>query len=692
MYGEIYTIPFKSIDEVSYKVVIEKDGFIGSSTELIGAESPFISEVSLDSPLLPLRLGSATLKIFGGDYLQNLFTPNPQGVRVKLLKNNIIEWLGFVTNDTYSQDYSNIEFVYDIELVNPLSTLKFKKFVLQDDIITIYQLIVDAIKATNSEIRKLYLPASITNTLNENIYELIFIASYNFIDEQGKEMTYYEILEHIAKYFGLTITIDKDIVYFLDYIGIGKGYNSYYGYTFNSNGTITKDITTIPLTNTNTIQTLGYTGDSSTLQINSGKNTIKVVGSLYDIDKILPDYDNEETIFHSMITEKRTVKNDGDYTAFLRFYKQPKFIYYSYLYNGTDFTTIENPYFLTTNALGAGFIRTTEFKDTDAPNQLSFTDELIVKAYNDIPSAKNGIRLHQNLKLFSMKSERRYIFHNKVHFIISMDYKVCKTMFDAEKTEVIVDESNRILPVELKINNLYYNGTNWTTTPSKFYINFKMAKGSYRYGQYYTVENKNTYDLGLGDVSGWVIKAPESITIGKVEFSIYGSPTYVYSNTDAFGDHYSFFKNIKVDYAIKDTNNIYNDWRSKDKDKGDIIYENVISDNYVDESAEIGINICSYPEQYNKLCFSTTFINDSTFQYLKYTPLNIFELPEKVLINKVINYLKDPKFEVSIPINNKVIYPYTLITDSNLAGKTFIYAGNEIDYEFERNTIKLIEI
>ena len=59
-----------------------------------------------------------------------------------------------------------------------------------------------------------------------------------------------------------------------------------------------------------TIQTLGYTGDSSTLQINSGKNTIKVVGSLYDIDKILPDYDNEETIFHSMITEKRTVKND----------------------------------------------------------------------------------------------------------------------------------------------------------------------------------------------------------------------------------------------------------------------------------------------------------------------------------------------------------------------------------------------
>ncbi|WP_019539795.1 hypothetical protein [Proteiniphilum acetatigenes] len=91
MYREIYNLPFKSINENSYKVVIEKDGFTGSSTELIGAESPFTIETSLDNPLSPFRLSTATLRIFGGDYLQNLFTSNPQGVRVKLLKNNQIE-------------------------------------------------------------------------------------------------------------------------------------------------------------------------------------------------------------------------------------------------------------------------------------------------------------------------------------------------------------------------------------------------------------------------------------------------------------------------------------------------------------------------------------------------------------------------------------------------------------------------
>jgi hypothetical protein len=91
MYGQIYTLPFKSIEENDYLVVIEKDGFTGTSTELTGSTSPFTVETSLDSPLSTYRLSTATLKIFGGDYLQNLFTPNPQGVRVKLLKNGFVE-------------------------------------------------------------------------------------------------------------------------------------------------------------------------------------------------------------------------------------------------------------------------------------------------------------------------------------------------------------------------------------------------------------------------------------------------------------------------------------------------------------------------------------------------------------------------------------------------------------------------
>ena len=91
MYKQIYTIPFKSIEENSYNIIIEKKGFAGSSEELTGASSPFVVEVDLESPLKPFRLSTATLSVYGGDYLQSLFTPNPQGVRVKLLKNGSVE-------------------------------------------------------------------------------------------------------------------------------------------------------------------------------------------------------------------------------------------------------------------------------------------------------------------------------------------------------------------------------------------------------------------------------------------------------------------------------------------------------------------------------------------------------------------------------------------------------------------------
>ena len=230
MYKQIYTIPFKSIEENSYNIVIEKKGYDGTSTELVGASKPFVVEDYTDFIFSPFKLSSATLSIFGGDYLRDLFTPDPQGVRVKLLKNGNIEWVGFVTNDTYSQDYSNPEFVYEIELVNPISTLKYKKFESNLKISTFIQLIKDAIEETNSEIKTLYLSSSYTDSSNNNVYKYIKVLSNNFIDEQDEPMTYYEILEEIAKYLGLTISVKGDSVYFIDYTALGKDFNDYYKY------------------------------------------------------------------------------------------------------------------------------------------------------------------------------------------------------------------------------------------------------------------------------------------------------------------------------------------------------------------------------------------------------------------------------------------------------------------------------
>ena len=253
------------------------------------------------------------------------------------------------------------------------------------------------------------------------------------------------------------------------------------------------------------------------------------------------------------------------------------------------------------------------------------------------------------------------------------------------------------VPCILKVGNYIYNGTSWEiinglNNDKPFYIDIPLKKDEDAFGAYKSVPNTNSFLLGIGDLSGYIVNPLPVMTSGICEFTICqpkGSKTIDHGNL--WNERYHYIKGIELAYAVSNTDNIYNDW-AENKKKNDVVYENVISDTYVEEADEIELKICSYPDNYKKLCYSSTYIGSDYLKTLKYTPLAISDLPEKILINKVIEYYKTPKYQVSIPINNKLVYPYTLITDSNLSGKTFLYAGNEIDYEYEKNTINLIEI
>lgn len=689
MYGQIYTLPFKSIEENDYLVVIEKDGFTGTSTELTGSTSPFTVETSLDSPLSPYRLSTATLRIFGGDYLQSLFTPNPQGVRVKLLKNGSVEWIGFVTNDVYSQDYSSVEFEYEIELVNPLSTLKYKKFVNNGDLVTFYQLVVDSIKATNSEIKKLYLSTSITNSLNQNIYELISTASANYIDEQDEPMKYYEILEEIAKYLCLTITIDKDSVYFIDYTGISKGYNQYYEYTFDSSYVVSKTANPITLSNSNTIQLLDYSGDSSTLQINSGKNKVKVTCSLYDIDELIPSFDDEGTEFRQMVEQTQAVGEDT-YKKIIRTYASNKITFHKYMPSMNWLETANKEPVLIGDdylfpMLGSGFVKYVEFPIEETPSSLDFDNRIIVQR----KSPATGLTLSSINKIFSFKSSRSMVFTPSVNFAINFDIASFGAInsFGASTTTFDVD-TIKYVKVMLRIGQNWYNGTSWQTTETTFNVPIDCKEGSPVFQNFFSVKNTVVYEDGFRDMEGYLINSVSQTVFGDVELVFYDS----YIKLDNMNTpNIVYFKDIKLKSAIPNDQVIYDDWIDEEN-SNDAVYENVISDDYVEEADEIELKICTFPEGYTKLNYSSTFTSSDYLKTLLYSPLTLTDRPENIIINKVVGYYTNPKFQVTIPVINKPIYPYSLITDSNLSGKKFIYAGNEIDYEFEKNNITLIEI
>ena len=219
----------------------------------------------------------------------------------------------------------------------------------------------------------------------------------------------------------------------------------------------------------------------------------------------------------------------------------------------------------------------------------------------------------------------------------------------------------------------------------------EIKEGNQTLNVYYPIKNTNTFDKGIGNIEGYTFKAPDFTIVGDIELTLFSIDTVIYfrANNPPRVDGFHYYRDIEVAYGIPNEQSVYDDWKDKDSD---MIYENVIDDEYVEEADEIELKICTFPENYNKLCYSSTYINNDLLVDLKYKPFNIIDKPEHIIIERIISYYNKPKFNVSLTLNNTELKPYTKITDNNLSGKKFIYAGNEIDYELEKNNITLIEI
>ena len=163
-----------------------------------------------------------------------------------------------------------------MEAVAALSTLKYKNFDLTADFVSFSEIINKAIEYSGYS--GYYLTNSITAD-TESFYSLR-IASANFFDELGEAMTYYEVLEEIAKYAGCCFTPYGDKLYFLDYRAIKEGYNSY----------ITEQGTAV-ISDLKDVRE--YKGTGTKLSRIAGKNKATVNCSLYELDDLLPIFDDE---------------------------------------------------------------------------------------------------------------------------------------------------------------------------------------------------------------------------------------------------------------------------------------------------------------------------------------------------------------------------------------------------------------
>jgi len=705
-YGTKYKVPFKSISNIDYEILIDVQDYVGAITELTGGANPISIETDTDDVLVPIRASKATVSVFGSDYLQDLYTSNPQGIKVTLKKGASVEWLGYMTPDTFSQDFSKPDFIYDMECVSALNTLKYKKFAETGAKITFLQLIKNA--ALLAGYTELYLTTSITDASSGNVYANSSVAVANFYDELDEPMNYFEILEEVAKYLVCSTFVPyKNALYLLDYKAIKAGLNQYYKY----NPATTDAPLTVTLADVVTTQSLGYTGTGATLSRIAGKNKATVNCSLYEQDNILPEFNNEgsefvrtDEVMETYTEGKETVTKLG----FIRHYNHPKYTFYKYIFPGGNVAVNENSDALNTTEAGTGFVRTADYDAKVIPNKLSFDDEVLVRAFETTSS--NGIPLTTG-KLISLKSAKSIYFTPGSYFCLSFSMKFIANIpgetfgHDAFQPRTLTTpkwQNTGELNVKcmLKTEKYIYNGTIWIALTGNegttFDAPIPVIKDEAVSGSYLSVKNTNRFTLGLPDMTGLLINPLPVTTAEKIELTIM-MPQYTETLLGAMAITqfpYLYIKDIKFETGTTDTQNIYDDWVKGD-DKKDVVYENLISDDYIEEADEIDLKLCT-KQPGTKLSLSsvinTTSYNVDGYQVLLYSgALNVSDQPENLILQKVVSVFSNPRFVINPTVTNG-LKPYSLITDGGLSGVTFVNCGGSEDVQMESVETNLIEI
>ena len=704
-YGTKYKVPFKSISDTDYEILIDVQDYTGAITELTGGATPITIETDSDDVLAPIRASKATVSVYGSDYLQDLYTSNPQGIKVRLMKGTDLEWLGFMTPDTFSQDFSRLEFIYDMECVSALNTLKYKKFAETGSKITFLQLIKNA--ALLAGYTELYLTTAITDASSGNVYANSSVAVANFYDELGEAMNYYEILEEVAKYLVCSTFVPyKNALYLLDYKAIRNGLNQYYKY----NPATTDAPLTVTLSHVVSTQDLGYTGTGATLSRIAGKNKATVNCSLYEVENVIPEFDDEQTTFSRVenytetYTEgKETVTKKG----IIRYFNQPKFTFYKYQFSEgvTIITEHTDPIALT--EIGSCFVRTTDYDNANKPVKLEFENEVLVRAWDSIGDAATKHIPFNTGKVITMKSERYTMLNADTYMCINFGMRflaTVPTMPNGTGTDpfqpriMSKDRSNSedlLFPAscQLKCGNFIYNGTTWETLTLQnqgtvFRVDLDMKAGQPYYGTLFSVKNTNDFSTGLNELSGYIVNPPTGMIIGEIEFTINNNNLSNAAMMNIYNTRYFYIKNIELGIATRDMEGIYGDW-VKDGQKNDVIYENLISNDYVEEADEIDLKICTAQE--GKICYSSTLTATGYQGYIKSLSLNKTDIAENLILEKVVSIFSKPRFVINPTVKNG-LKPYSLVTDGGLAGVSFVYCGGEEDILMESVTTNLIQL
>lgn len=665
--GLRYRIPFKDSDNNAYEVLVYRADYTGEVKELTGAPSCFVvSGTDEDFMYVPVRGTTATINVVDSELLLDLYSINNHYAAVKLMKNGVLEWTGYIKPEQFTQPYVNVATSVGVECVGALATLEHIEYKTQTvtGYITMMELMRYMIASANGGYRGVYIPNVYgrTSAMAGNVLNDILLCEENFTSE---EMNLMEVMEAVCKFLNWTLYEHGGYLWFVDadWNGTYRMYDEALTMGFDTKG---KEVL---------VQNVGYNGsDGNTLDVVHGYNkaSVKSVNNVFD--EVIPEEPFE--ILDVVQTWEWSEEEKEDALRAVRKFKKPmlwEMYYYDHHMNALTQEQIAQMD-INTDVVGAvecadlGY-RITEKDGAWVPKDKEFNWEDTIKVrlsmYEYIITGGND-----KYKAFTVKGVNS-VWKDGA-FGVSMNIRYTTGPEMVYTAQVLIATYFYFV---LRIGDYYYNGSDWVNKYSTFRIFYNVNANS----GYQPIESNLNASMPYRGLQGYVVELPQDRVLkGELEFTMFISDPLM---TGVSG---YFIKDFKLDYAKKEG-------AKEEGEDGDRVYENVVNEVYMSEADEIEFEIGSYNEDgatYSKALLGDDFLTDNL--YCAIVGKNV--RPEELMIRRIVNRYGATKIKLTEALRmTGEITPLTSLSDRTMVGKRFRMTSGEWDYEKNRLTLQMQE-
>lgn len=680
-YGLIYTVPFATLDNIPCVVEIEKEDYVGASTELTAGATPFTIDIDSEEFLYtPTRFSTAKLQVVGSDYLQSLFSTAYKEFRVTLKKNGVITWCGFIKPELYTQDYTAKTFTLEIECISAMSVLEFIDYSIEGEskkFVSLWNLLQRCISTADGQYDSVFIPhvyasSKAAYSTGENVLANMTLSEQDFFDEDDKPMKLKEVLEEVCKFLNWTCTDWKGDLYFVDVDHSGI----YYKYDTQLKDNVETQAKEL------LVQDIGFAGAGHSLDILPGYNKATVKCSNYPVGQIFPDEDLDGLKLYASQD-----KQSGDKVTAKRFYYPNVYRLFHYSPQGTALSDEQfeayknNP----DSLMGSIIIKRCEYKIVNGePDISNYNWENLIQVRRGTQKTGSNYTWLSRVPILTFESQLPVAAYLDGAVAISCSVQV------TENDDLSTDDKKRNGYVralcEFSIGDYYYNGSEFVnnSTIERFEIKFPLT--DITGGGFGVIENTKKLSQPYDGLTGYIIELPKGKPLtGEVKFCMYPLQPQPGNYTQFFAGVGYYIKDLKMEYKRR------NDLDDL-SDNSDRTYENVLNENYINELDEIEFKISSYNN--DGVCYSKVMLGDDYLQDNLYNCiLDDTIRPEEMMITRCINHYSATRIKLTQEIKERAdLTPITKLSDTFLVSKKFICTGGSIDCKMNRFECIMIEV